>query len=460
MARPSRLMVCAFSALAASAAFATTVPEFRAHPLGTIFSPHFAITDDFDLDGDPDVIVVTQFGPVRWYENDSTTTPPTFNLRTIASASEVDNPQTAYPVDFDGDGLKDIVVAQGDVGEVLLFKSTITNDVRTYEKSVLVTDFAGSQQMLPVDIDGDEDIDLLFNQFGFVDLGYYENLGGSPPQFQLHIIINGLYNRAVILNAADINQDGHMDFIGGSASTGARCNPNVNTASVYFNDGNFPPTFTPLRLFDSTCIVTPQLGDLDNDGDLDIVAVSEIVDVYKNTGPGPGTNFDRIPLFETSVTGDGVAFDGALADLNNDGALDILLDLEVPLPVNPNEDPRFAPVWLNNVVNFFPQFNPFLFPGQFLDPTQIEAADFDGDGDVDVFVLSDIDDMAVYYDNRLITCPGNCDGNNTIDFNDLICVLFQFGDDSPTGSIDCDGSGEIDFNDLICTLLLFGACDA
>ncbi|MEQ9617283.1 MAG: hypothetical protein RLN60_04535 [Phycisphaerales bacterium] len=53
-------------------------------------------------------------------------------------------------------------------------------------------------------------------------------------------------------------------------------------------------------------------------------------------------------------------------------------------------------------------------------------------------------------------CAGDCDENGTVDFNDLVCTLFEFGTDNPVS--DCDQSGLVDFNDLICALFAFGPC--
>jgi len=54
-------------------------------------------------------------------------------------------------------------------------------------------------------------------------------------------------------------------------------------------------------------------------------------------------------------------------------------------------------------------------------------------------------------------CVGDCDGSLTVNFNDLVCVLFLFGETSGIG--DVDGSGLVDFNDLVEILFRFGPCN-
>lgn len=55
-------------------------------------------------------------------------------------------------------------------------------------------------------------------------------------------------------------------------------------------------------------------------------------------------------------------------------------------------------------------------------------------------------------------CPGDCDGSGTIDFSDLVSILFAFGEPADP-ACDTDGSGAQDFNDLAATLFLFGPCE-
>jgi len=54
-------------------------------------------------------------------------------------------------------------------------------------------------------------------------------------------------------------------------------------------------------------------------------------------------------------------------------------------------------------------------------------------------------------------CTGDCDDSGTVDFNDLVSMLFEFGN---TGDLRCnaDGIGTVNFNDLVSALFLFGPC--
>jgi len=57
-------------------------------------------------------------------------------------------------------------------------------------------------------------------------------------------------------------------------------------------------------------------------------------------------------------------------------------------------------------------------------------------------------------------CVGDCDGNGTVDFSDLVAMLFEFGQPAPAEACNADlsGDGLVNFSDLVATLFLFGPC--
>jgi len=61
-------------------------------------------------------------------------------------------------------------------------------------------------------------------------------------------------------------------------------------------------------------------------------------------------------------------------------------------------------------------------------------------------------------EHRAPPCLGDCDDSGTINFNDLVSMLFEFGNPTPSDECNADGVGIVDFNDLVATLFLFGPC--
>ncbi len=59
-----------------------------------------------------------------------------------------------------------------------------------------------------------------------------------------------------------------------------------------------------------------------------------------------------------------------------------------------------------------------------------------------------------------LACQGDCNGSGDVNFDDLVCMLFEFGGTriAMDVDVDCDSNGIVDFDDLICALFLFGPC--
>ena len=55
-------------------------------------------------------------------------------------------------------------------------------------------------------------------------------------------------------------------------------------------------------------------------------------------------------------------------------------------------------------------------------------------------------------------CLGDCDNSGTVDFQDLVAMLFEFGNPTPSAECNADGMGGVNFQDLVATLFLFGPC--
>ncbi|NJN16424.1 MAG: VCBS repeat-containing protein [Oscillochloris sp.] len=206
------------------------------------------------------------------------------------------------------------------------------------------------------DMDGDGDLDILAaNNPGAIKLYLNNNTAFTSPIN----IGSGGFER---ISTADLDNNGRLDVIA------ARFN---NETLIFFNDAG--PSFTRSTTIRPPDAVPPEfinynanrVGDLDGDGDLDIVSDAF---VFFNNGAGVMTSQALPAEFE------GVGR-SVLGDLDGDGDLDIVTGRSVQI----NE------VLLNNGDGSFVRPDPPLtFDALYGPAAYMSAVDIDGDGDLDM----------------------------------------------------------------------------
>ena len=290
---------------------------------------HVAIAD-LDRDGVNDVIVCDALrGIVSWIRQAPR---GTFTEQTIAGVAA---PAHAEVIDFDKDGDLDLLVAA--LG--FLFPNNnrvgsvivLENDGNQKFRSHYIADrVARVADARAADFDGDGDLDVAVAGFGYDDgeTSWLENMGQW--KFEQHVLqrLSGAINALPV----DLNADGRLDIV-------ALISQEWEEIWGFINDGK--GGFAPRMLWGST---NPDFGsswlslaDLDRDGDADLL--------YAN-----GDAFEYAP---------------------------------------PNSRPWQGIQWLENRGNLMFELHRIV---DFQGGTAPEAADLDGDGDLDImFVASNSD---------------------------------------------------------------------
>jgi len=357
---------------------------FSARPMGNQLHgterPRVAQVHVTDLvkDGLADVIVCDALrDTVSWIRQAPR---GTFTETVLAS---VPAPAHVTPIDFDGDGDLDLVVASlgvlmpsnNRVGSVIVLE----NDGRQrFTPHVLVDHVARVADAEPADLDGDGDLEIAVAGFGYDDgeTSWLENKGGW--KFEQHVLLrlSGPINAVV----ADINNDHYPDIV-------ALVSQEWEEIWGFINDGH--GHFANRLIWGST---NPDFGsswislaDMDHDGDVDIVYANGDAFDYAppNSRPWQGVqwleNQGNLKFTLHRIAAYAGASSPQAIDLDGDGDLDVVVG-----SANNDWDDPMAPslIWLEN--NGHMQFTKHAIATTPTHLGTLFAADVDGDGLPDI----------------------------------------------------------------------------
>ena len=266
-----------------------------------------------DMDGDGDLDILSASGAddkIIWYENNGATN-PTWSAATIATSA--DNVQDVTAADMDGDGDLDIVSASQNDDTIAWYENDGAADP-SWSAENIATSADSAQDVHVADLDGDGDLDIVSASFADDTIAWYENNGAANPTWTASNIATSA-DGAYDVHIADMDGDGDLDII--SASSGD------DTIAWYENDGAADPTFTAANIATSADFAHDvYVADVDGDGDLDIVSASfndDTIAWYENDGAANPT----WTASNIATNADG-AYDVHVGDLDGDGDLDIV----------------------------------------------------------------------------------------------------------------------------------------
>lgn len=270
---------------------------------------------DFDHDGRPDLFVTNRnfFGNFLYHATADTVFQ---RLTGIAPDTDRGNSNSSSWVDIDRDGDLDLYVVNFQGDDFLYVNSGVPsyNLIRTPVASLTPgTEF--SIHCAWADFDADNDMDLFVGNAGTQNDYVYVNDGGLS--FTRRILADG--RSSLGASWGDYDGDGYLDLF--------VANYLGQTSILYRNGGppGFALTAQPAAVLPAgpANAVGSAWGDVDNDGDLDLLVANdngESETLYMNSGP-PAFNFVRVTT-GALVSSGGFSFGCSLADADGDGDLD------------------------------------------------------------------------------------------------------------------------------------------
>ena len=312
---------------------------------------------DFDGDGDEDIFVApvsgtTETTPVELYFNDGAGSFRLDNSFFQDSIPEMVDPRKAITGDFNGDGRLDIFIAGHGYdqppfpGEAPVLLLSTENGLRQVEGLDHLVGFHHGAASADIDNDGDLDIFVtdLSNSFLLI------NDGDGVFSHDVDLLPSEILQQTIFTSElVDVDKDGYPDLL----VSGHESDPGHVPPTVYWGDatGHYDASRkTTLTGVDGRGIIVDiDVGDLDGDGNQDIVLNRTVEDpfysgFYIQVLSGTG---NRAFSDTTSRSIDFGAKDASawilwlrLTDINGDGHLDVSVD-------DP-DDSGIELLWLND----------------------------------------------------------------------------------------------------------------
>lgn len=288
----------------------------------------------------------------------------------IAIGNTQTRPEALATGDIDSDGDTDLLVASRD--GLLKWYENDNSELSGWVEHTISTDsFTGGDVYL-ADIDGDNDLDAIIASESQPRIVIHRNVSAATNQFEEVVVATSIPSLGQ-LQVGDLDSDGDADIVAASTTNDA--------IYVFENPGEAGDTFTQHTVataVDGARGVT--LSDLNGDGFLDIIGTAIHGDYafWLRADSQASWNYQ----FNTIATNLDLALGVSVTDVDGDGDQDVIVASRLDNTV----------AWYENLDGSAQSFSENLITTSAIHASYAQPADIDGDGDMDILVSSVEDD--------------------------------------------------------------------
>ena len=217
--------------------------------------------------------------------------------------------------DMDGDGELDIVIARADFSPMQLLLDNGSGGYSTTDLSPSSGEFA----VAVGDLDNDGDLDIVYGDSGVIYFMLNDGNGNFATPSMLVTSGSSVYPSAIILS--DLDGDGSLDIFVGFSS---------GPCELYINNGDASITYDSFTVSNTAGFNDEaddiSVGDVNNDGHLDLLIVtsSPTKGDLLLLNNGDGTGYTKVNLPHGLTTTSSIA----VGDVDDDGDVDIVIGIK------------------------------------------------------------------------------------------------------------------------------------